>query len=127
MRLCPQCLCFSCFVVCPMLAVFLHCPFLIALSGFYNVSLMTFSISENTNIKIFHRKHQRSSNTSSELMCFAKTKQLKLMWFLTATFSMINCALKKNLYYSFGIFKINFISFHSSDMQISIILKTHNI
>jgi hypothetical protein len=32
--------------------------FLISLSGFYNVSLMTFSISENTNIKKFHRKHQ---------------------------------------------------------------------
>jgi hypothetical protein len=32
--------------------------FLIALSGFYNVSLMTFSISENKNIKNFHRKHQ---------------------------------------------------------------------
>jgi hypothetical protein len=32
--------------------------FLIVLSGFYNVSLMTFSISENKNIKIFHRKHQ---------------------------------------------------------------------
>jgi hypothetical protein len=32
--------------------------FLIAVSGFYNVSLMTFSISENKNIKILHRKHQ---------------------------------------------------------------------
>jgi hypothetical protein len=30
----------------------------IALSGFYNVSLMTFAISENKNIKMFHRKHQ---------------------------------------------------------------------
>jgi hypothetical protein len=30
----------------------------IALSGFYNVSLMTFAISENKNIKNFHRKHQ---------------------------------------------------------------------
>jgi flagellar biosynthesis component FlhA len=48
----------SCFVVCPMLAVFLDCPILIALSGSYNVSLMTFSIAENKNIKIFHRKHQ---------------------------------------------------------------------
>jgi hypothetical protein len=32
--------------------------FFIALSGFYNVSLMTFAISENKNIKNFHRKHQ---------------------------------------------------------------------
>ena len=32
--------------------------FLIALSGFYNISLMTLSISENTNIKIVYWKHQ---------------------------------------------------------------------
>ena len=32
--------------------------FLIVLSGFHNVSLMTFSISENKNIKIVHSKHQ---------------------------------------------------------------------
>jgi hypothetical protein len=28
------------------------------LSGFYNVSLMTFPISENKNIQNVHRKHQ---------------------------------------------------------------------
>jgi hypothetical protein len=32
--------------------------FLIVLSGFHTDSIMTFSISENKNINIFHRKHQ---------------------------------------------------------------------
>ena len=62
---------FSCFVVCPMLAVFLDCPFLIALSVFHNVSLMTFSISENKNIKMFHRKHQfQSTSEIKKLILF---------------------------------------------------------
>jgi hypothetical protein len=52
----------------PMLRFELFCAqcwqcFLIALSGFYNVSLMTFSISENKNINIFHRKHQFKSTS----------------------------------------------------------------
>jgi hypothetical protein len=46
---CAQC--WQCFLI-----VHSWLPFLVLC--FYNVSLMTFSISENKNIKIFHRKHQ---------------------------------------------------------------------